>query len=64
MTDLTERLRRIIDHHTVRSRDDSVVACSCGAEEVSDHSRHVVEQIVGQLRLSTEQASEVSNQIR
>jgi len=64
MTDLTERLRRIMDHHTVRRRDGSVVACSCGAEEVSDHARHVAEQIVGQLRLSTEQANKVNNQIR
>lgn len=64
MTDLTERLRRIIDHHTVRTRDDSVVACSCGAEGVSDHPRHVAEQIVGQLRLNPEQVSKVGNQIR
>ena len=64
MTDLTERLRRIIGHHTERSRDDSGVACKCGAEAVSDHPRHVAEEIVGQLRLSPEQVSKAGNQIR
>ena len=64
MADLIERISRIIEHHTARIRDDGVVACSCGAEDVSDHPRHVTEQIVDHLRLSPEKVSDVRNQIR
>jgi hypothetical protein len=53
MADLTERISHIIGHHTVRTRNDGVVDCSCGAEDVSDHARHVTEHVIEHLRLAS-----------
>ncbi|HUO37308.1 MAG TPA: hypothetical protein VMU34_05445 [Mycobacterium sp.] len=50
---LVERIRQIIDDH--RAEDvvaDGQVTCGCGAENLSDHPRHVAEQIVDGLRLA------------
>jgi hypothetical protein len=53
MSDLVERISRIIAHHKAHEGDDGVVACSCGAEEVSDHSRHVTEHVIEHLRYAS-----------
>jgi hypothetical protein len=65
MNDLIERVRRTIDHHPKQDREDGVgVACGCGAEGLSDHSRHVAEEIVGRLGLRPDPISNVSKEIR
>ncbi|WP_156738213.1 MULTISPECIES: hypothetical protein [unclassified Mycobacterium] len=44
---LVERVRHIIDDHRAGNPGpDGTSPCSCGAEGVSDHSRHVAEEIV------------------
>jgi hypothetical protein len=74
MTDLTERIRRIIEQHREVDRDERLreeqsadapgVACSCLAEGPSDHPRHVAEQIVDRLKLRPESVNNVRNKIR
>ena len=73
MTDLTddvrqkliERLRQIIeDHHASAGGDAAEVACSCGAQTVSDHPGHVAEQIVDGLALKPTDIDEVKKRIR
>jgi hypothetical protein len=55
MTDLIDRICEIIERHRV---GDSTAAngysCRCGAEELSDHSRHVAQEIVASLGLRSE----------
>jgi hypothetical protein len=75
MTDLIERIRRIIEQHREvdRDRDErlreeqradaSGVACGCRAEGLSDHPRHVAEEIVERLQLRPE-SNKVRNEIR
>jgi hypothetical protein len=65
MTDLIERIRRIIEQHREVDRADAPgVACSCLAEGLSDHPRHVAEQIVDRLKLRPESVNNVRNKIR
>jgi hypothetical protein len=65
INDLIERIRRIIDHHSKHDREGGVgVACGCGAEGLSDHSRDVAEEIVDRLGLRLDSISNVSNEIR
>jgi hypothetical protein len=76
MTDLIERIRRIIEQHREVDRDHDerlreeqradapCVACSCLAEGLSDHPRHVAEQIVDRLKLRPESVNNVRNKIR
>jgi hypothetical protein len=74
MTDLIERIRRIIEQHRgvdrderlreVQSADAPGVACSYLAEGLSDHPRHVAEQIVDRLKLRPESVNNVRNKIR
>ena len=65
MTDPIERIRQIVERH---GRDDSDAAtagaCGCGADALSDHSRHVAEEIVERLGLRPEKISNVKNAIR
>ena len=73
MTDLIERIRRIIEQHREvdRDRDERLreeqradapgVACSCLADGISD--RHVAEEIVERLQLRPE-SNKVRNEIR
>ena len=43
---LVERVRQIInDHHADGLGLDGRLTCSCGAENLSDHPRHVAEKI-------------------
>jgi hypothetical protein len=64
INDLIERIRRIIDHHSKHDREGGVgVACGCGAEGLSDHSRHVAEEIVDRLGLRPNSISNVSKEI-
>jgi hypothetical protein len=65
MTDLIERIRRIIEQHREVDRDDVPgVACRCVAEGLSDHPRHVAEEIVDRLKLRPESVNNVRNEIR
>jgi hypothetical protein len=65
MTDLIDCIREIIERHRV---NDFTTAtghrCQCGAEELSDHSRHVAQEVVARLGLQPERASSVKDEIR
>ena len=65
MTDLIDYIREIIERHRV---DDFTTAtghpCQCGAEELSDHSRHVAEEVVARLGLRPEKAVKLKGEIR
>jgi hypothetical protein len=62
---LAGRLREIIEHHRL---EDSIAAtghrCRCGANELSDHPRHVAQEIVARLGLQPERAGHLTNEIR
>jgi hypothetical protein len=59
-----DRIAQIIEHHHATGVDvGSDVACSCGAQGISQHSRHVAGQIVDQLGLKP-QIDEVEKRIR
>ena len=65
MTDLSDRIREIIERH--RTADFTAAIgqpCQCGAEGPSDHSRHVAEEIVARLGLRPERATNVKHEIR
>jgi hypothetical protein len=65
MTDLIDRIHRIIEQHREVDRDDAPgVACHCGAERLSDHPRHVAEEIVDRLKLRPESVKNAHNEIR
>ena len=51
MTDPIERIRNVLEDHRV---DDDGDRCNCGAMRLSDHARHVAEEIVAQLGLQRE----------
>jgi|GEM_PF-1843599 len=56
---------RIIEQHREVDRDDAPgVACGCLAEGLSDHPRHVAEEIVDRLKLRPESVDHVRNEIR
>jgi hypothetical protein len=65
MTDLIDRIREIIERHRVA---DPTAAtghpCHCGAEKLSDHSRHVAQEIVARLGLRPERAVDAKDKIR
>ncbi|MGZ5392482.1 MAG: hypothetical protein ACXWD3_11745 [Mycobacterium sp.] len=61
---LVDRIALIIDHHHATGVDVGTdVACSCGAQGLSKHSRHVADQIVDQLGLKPD-IDEVKMRIR
>lgn len=60
---LVDRIAQIIDHHQVTDGDHGV-SCSCGAQQLSDHSRHVADEIVHQLGLTPDTVDEVKKRIR
>jgi hypothetical protein len=65
MNDLIETIRQIIDHHGEDERaDDAGRTCGCGATRLSDHSRHVAEEIVKRLRLRPEYVDQVGKEVR
>lgn len=65
MPDPVEPLRSIIENHRVTSQsDDAEVSCSCGAEKILDHPRHVAEHIIDRLGLKTADVDEAKQQIR
>ena len=60
---LVDRIAQIIDDHP--SIDDGAdVACSCGAQGLSGHSRHVADQIVHQAGLVPDTIDEVKQRVR
>jgi hypothetical protein len=62
---LIERIRQIIDEHrAIGDGDGAQVACSCGAQRLSDYPRHLAEQIIDGLDLKAEVTDQVKNQIR
>ena len=62
---LIERIRQIIDNHRAGGLGpDARLTCSCGAEGLSDHPRHVAEQIVDGLGLKPHSIDEVKKRIR
>ena len=65
MKDLIERIRQIIDDHGEDDRaEDAERTCGCGATRLSDHSRHVAEEIVKRLGLRAEYVDRVGNEVR
>ena len=65
MNDLIERIRQIIDDHGEDDRaEDAGRTCGCGATRLSDHSRHVAEEIVKRLELTAEHVNRVGNEVR
>ncbi|HTY30553.1 hypothetical protein [Mycobacterium sp.] len=65
MPDLTGSLREIIaEHRAVRNTDAAEESCTCGAEGLSDHSRHVAEQIRDRLGLRPEAVDDAKKRIR
>ena len=65
MKDLIERIRQIIDDHGEGDRaEDAGRTCGCGATRLSDHSRHVAEEIVKRLGLRAEYVDRLGNELR
>ena len=65
MKDLIERIRQIIDDHGEDDRaEDAGRTCGCGATRLSDHSRHVAEEIVKRLGLTGERVDRARNEVR
>jgi hypothetical protein len=64
VTDLIELIREVIDDHRAATGPAGVEACSCGAQGLSDHPRHVAEELVERLDLKPERINEVKKQIR
>jgi hypothetical protein len=65
MTDLIDRISEIIEHH--RLADVTAATghpCHCGAEKLSDHSRHVAKEIVARLGLRPDKAVNAKDEIR
>ncbi|HME78523.1 MAG TPA: hypothetical protein VKI00_23615 [Mycobacterium sp.] len=62
---LIERIRQIVaDHRADGLGPDARLACSCGAQGLCDHPRHVAEKIVDGLALEPDSIDEVKNRIR
>ena len=65
MTDLIDCIREIIERHRV---EDFTAAtghpCHCGAQEASDHARHVAQEIVAGLGLRPENPVNAKGEIR
>jgi hypothetical protein len=58
MTDLVDHIRQVLSDHRVEGHDQSSgLACSCGADGLRDHSRHVAQEIVDRLGLRREGVS-------
>jgi hypothetical protein len=65
ITDLIDRISEIIERHRVADFTAATGRpCQCGAEGLSDHSRHVAQEIVARLGLQPERASNVKDEIR
>ncbi|MDT5185108.1 MAG: hypothetical protein QOI29_3266 [Mycobacterium sp.] len=65
MTDLIDCIREIVERHRVQDFTPATGhPCHCGAEELSDHSRHVAHEIVARLGLRPEMPVDVSDVIR
>ena len=55
MTDLVEHIRGILERHLIDDQSDIAdVGCSCGVVNLTDHYRHVAQQIVDRLKLRRE----------
>ena len=58
-------IRQVIeDHRPTGDVDDRHASCRCGAEGISDHPRHVAEQIIDRLGLKPANIDDVKQQIR
>ena len=65
MTDPIDRIREIIERHRVANFTAATGhPCHCGAQEMSDHSGHVAEEIVASLGLRPERDINVKDAIR
>jgi hypothetical protein len=65
MTNLIEQIRKVIDCHPKENHGDNTgVTCGCGATGLSDHSRHVAEEIVNRLGPKSEFVGNVKRQAR
>jgi hypothetical protein len=62
---LVDRVREIIERHRL---EESTAAtghpCRCGEEGLSDHSRHLAQEIVARLGLRPERAANANDEIR
>jgi hypothetical protein len=62
---LVDCIREIIERHRL---EDSIAGrshpCRCGEKELSDHSRHLAQEIVARLGLRPERAGDVKDEIR
>jgi hypothetical protein len=65
MTDLIDRIREVIERHRIEDfTAQTGHSCDCGAKELSDHSRHVAQEIVASLGLRPERAGNVKDELR
>jgi hypothetical protein len=66
--DQCPRIVRVVQNYQNRVRphrtDDNGVICDCGATGLSDHSRHLAEEIVKRLGLRPESRSDIRNKVR
>jgi hypothetical protein len=65
MTDLVDCIREVVERHRVGDFSAATGhSCRCGAKQLSDHSRHVAQEIVARLRLRPEKAGRVKGELR
>ncbi len=62
---LIDRIREVIERHRIEDFAGATGhPCRCGATELSDHSRHVAEEVVAKLGLHPQRGSDLEDQIR
>ena len=61
---LVERVRQIVEDHRPTDHTGAGKGCSCGAQDLSDHCRHVAEQIIDGLQLKPDDVDEAKKRIR
>jgi hypothetical protein len=65
MTDLINCIREVIERHRLLEHSAaSGQPCQCEAQEQSDHSRHLAQEIVARLGLRPERSIDLPDQIR
>jgi hypothetical protein len=65
MTDLIDCIREIIERHRVSDFTTATGhSCQCGAEELSDYSRHVAQEVVARLGLRPARTISAKDEIR
>jgi hypothetical protein len=62
---LVDCIREIIERHRLEASTAATShPCRCGEEELSDHSRHLAQEIVARLGLRPEKADNAKDEVR